>query len=275
MTKIRSLSQRYAVLFSVAVCVIFFLCMRCSGWIYRQLPQTIMRDLFFEFFDMLWPVALALLLGYGFAFRAKGFVNTLIPGMPSLCLRSFLVVFAVFTAFTEETQWQTMPVMLMGVVSMIGIGIREEVIFRGIIGNSLVLKYGNSTKGLWIAIILSAALFSGIHLQNLLHGLEPIGMIAQLIGAFGMGLVFMTVYVRGGNIWVPILIHAITDASGLFESTFTITTASGIDEMGKLSVGGAFILLPIHIALCMFLLRKSKRPAIFARLEQLREENKI
>ena len=71
MTKVRSLSQRYTVLFSLAVCGIFFLCMRCSGWIYRQLPQTIMRDLFFEFFDMLWPVALALLLGYGFAFRAK------------------------------------------------------------------------------------------------------------------------------------------------------------------------------------------------------------
>ena len=272
MTKIKRFAQNRTFLFSVAVTALFALCLRCSGLLYNLLPQFALKNFLFEIFDILWPVALVLLFGYGFIFRRKGFVNTLIPGMAPLCLRTVLVVNVIILSIAERVQWQTMPVILTGILSMIGIGIREEVVFRGIICNALVSKYGTSKKGLWFAVIVSAACFSVMHLQNLIHGIAPMALVAQLISAFTMGLVLAAIYVRGGNIWVPILIHAITDASGLFQSTFTVTAVSGIQEMSGLSILGSLVLLPIHISLTIFLLRKSKQSEIFARLEQLREE---
>ena len=274
MKKIRTLSQRSPIVFSVAVCVLTFLCMRGVAWLSQFFPGTD-RNLIlleYEIVGILWPVALALLFGYGFMFRMKGFRSTLVAGLPSLAARTLLLLITIVSAVSAGAQWRTLPTMLVGVVAMIGVGVREEVIFRGVIGNALALKYAKNSKGLWFTAIVAAALFSAIHLQNLLVGVGLTAMVTQLIGAFGMGLVLVVVYLRGGNIWVPILIHAIVDASGLFDSSFVVTTKTVVDDISKLSLGGTLIMLVIHIALCIFLLRKSKQPAIFARLEALRKE---
>lgn len=271
MTKIKTLSRDYPVLFSVLFCVVFLACMRLAGWLYRLTPRTDLWYFLSEAFDALWPVALSLVLGFGYIYHGKGVGATLVPALPSFFLRTFVLAVAVYTAVTEGAQWKPVSAILGGFMSLVGVGIREEVVFRGIIGNALARKYATDGKGLWKTVILSAALFSGVHLQNLFLGLDPVAMIAQLVGAFGMGMIFMAVYIRGGNIWVLIVLHSIVDASGLFESTFTQNALGAIEEMGEMNLGGLLILMPIHLGLTMFLLRKSRRPAIFARLEKLRE----
>ena len=205
------------------------------------------------------------------------FGATLVPGLPCLILRLSLMIIYIIPSFTEETPWVSLPVMLTGVLYLFGIGFWEEMIFRGVIGNTLALKYATNTKGMWLTVVLSAAIFSAIHLQSLLHGLPLTAMAAQLTGAFGLGLVFAAVYLRGGNLWVLVLLHTIVDVPGSFQSTFIVsnTAASVIDSISELNFTSILGLLPIHIAFTMFLLRKSKQPAIFARLEQLRSEVQI
>ena len=102
--------------------------------------------------------------------------------------------------------------------------------------------------------------------------MELIGLIAQILGAFTAGLFFTAVYLRSGNIWALILLHALEDSVGLFESTFTVTTVTKYDQVSNLNVGGTILMACVHICLALFLLRKSKQPAIFARLEQLRNQ---
>lgn len=275
MTKLKNFSQKYPVACSLLVCVLYVLCLQGSGALFRLFPQSTMKMFLVEIFDMAWPVALTILFGYGFIFRKKGVMATLIPGIPSYLLRGFLLFGAIFMAFYEGAQWKPLPNILAGVIFLFGIGVREEVIFRGIITNSLVLKYGNTTKGLLFAVIASAAMFSGIHLQNLFSGVPPMAVVAQMIGAFSMGLVLTAIYVRGGNIWVPIILHAIVDASGLFGSLFTVTTATLVDDISALNLAGMLRIVLVQIVFALFLLRKSKRAEIFDRLEKLRAEVQI
>ena len=253
------------------------LCSLSSAWFFSLFLWTLPTYFFSTVFGILWPLALTLVLGYGYIFRTGSFGATLIPGLPCLILRLSLMIIYIIPSFTEETPWVSLPVMLTGVLYLFGIGFWEEMIFRGVIGNTLALKYATNTKGMWLTVVLSAAIFSAIHLQSLLHGLPLTAMAAQLTGAFGLGLVFAAVYLRGGNLWVLVLLHTIVDVPGSFQSTFIIsnTASSVIDSISELNFTSILGLLPIHIAFTMFLLRKSKQPAIFARLEQLRSEVQI
>ena len=274
MKKIRNLSRSRPALFCFLLAGFTTVCSLASAKIFTFFPWTLTTYFTSTVVGILWPLALTLVLGYGYIFRTGSFGATLVPGLPCLFLRLYLMTAYISQFFTEETPWVSLPVMLTGVLYLFGIGFWEEMIFRGVIGNTLAVKYATNTKGMWLTVILSAAIFSAIHLQSLLHGLPLDAMAAQLVGAFGLGMVLAAVYLRGGNLWVLVLLHTIVDVPGLFQSTFIISSGTGsvIDAISELDLSSILGLLPVHIALTLFLLRKSKQPAIFARLEQLRSE---
>lgn len=272
MKKIRNLSYERPVLFCLLLSVFVTMCSMGSAWFSGLFPWTLLNYFCSTVFGMVWPVALTLALGYGYIFRKGSFGASLVAGLPSLALRLFLMVIFIAPVFTRETHWVSLPVALTGVLSTFSVGFWEEMIFRGIIGNTLARKYATDAKGMWFTVILSAVIFSAIHLQSLAYGVSPTAMAAQLTGAFGMGLVLGAIYLRGGSFWFLALLHSIVDVPGTFEATFTVTTANLVDSIGKLNFASILGLLPIHIAYTVFLLRKSRQPAIFARLEQLRRE---
>ena len=134
----------------------------------------------------------------------------------------------------------------------------------------MVLKYAKDKKGLWFSVIVSGLVFGFIHITNIFHGVELPGLIAQMTSAVAAGLLFMAIYLRGGNLWVLMLVHAVIDSAGMFESSFTVTTVTAVDQVSGLNPVGAVINIFAYTCIVLFLLRKSKHPAIFARLEQLR-----
>lgn len=76
--------------------------------------------------------------------------------------------------------------------------IAEEWVFRGIIQNYLIRWLRNP----WIGLVLSAVIFSGIHMQ-----FE--GFIPRFILGFSLGFV----YLIGKSLWYPILLHLINNGS--------------------------------------------------------------
>ena len=211
MKKIRNLSHERPVLSCLLLSVFVTLCSMGSAWFSSQFPWTLLNYFSSTVFGILWPVALALVLGYGYVFRKGSFGASLVAGLPSLILRLFLMVIFITPMFNGETNWVSVPVALTGVLYLFGVGFWEELIFRGVIANTLARKYATDTKGMWFAVILSAAIFSAIHLQSLAYGLSLPAMAAQLTGAFGMGLVLAAIYLRGGNLWFLVLLHTIVD----------------------------------------------------------------
>ena len=72
----------------------------------------------------------------------------------------------------------------------------EELIFRGILQNKFFIYF----KNIHVAILLSAILFSGFHLQFY-------GFIPRLF----LGILFGYIYYWSGNLWYPILGHFINN----------------------------------------------------------------
>ncbi len=75
-------------------------------------------------------------------------------------------------------------------------GVGEEILFRGVIQRLLTRKYGR-----WMAIIVTAALFSALHLQ--FYGFFP---------RFLLGIVLGVLFAFSGSLWVAILAHFFYDA---------------------------------------------------------------
>jgi membrane protease YdiL (CAAX protease family) len=78
--------------------------------------------------------------------------------------------------------------------------IGEEILFRGI----LIKLLDQMMKNIHLAVILSSIIFSAIHLQ--FYGFLPRLMLGLLLG-------YMFVFTR--NLWVPIFVHFVNNASSV------------------------------------------------------------
>jgi CAAX protease family protein len=93
-------------------------------------------------------------------------------------------------------------------------GIGEEIMFRGILQNSL----HKWTKNAHIAIWVSGFIFAAIHLQ--FYGLVPRMML---------GIVFGYLYVWSGNIWFPIIAHITNNGLALIMTYMYQLNATELD----------------------------------------------
>ena len=99
----------------------------------------------------------------------------------------------------------------------LSIGVLEETIFRGCILPLLLYKFSKDKKGVFWAVVISSAIFGGMHLLNLLGGFSPM-VFLQVGYAFLIGAVCGYTLVASGNIYLPILFHALFDVGGLLLS---------------------------------------------------------
>lgn len=266
----RDFSRKYAIIFALLVAVAFRCCMRLSGLIRRLLPDSLIGETIDTLIGIIWPVALTILLGYAFVITEKSFKRTFKAGIALFCFYLTILIMTVIDhVVIGDDKLQTTPVILLGLLSMIGIGIREEFIFRGLVMNSLSLKYCRNIKGMWFSLVLSGVLFGAIHMFNMLAGVTFTSALVQSISATGVGVLFGAVYLRGGNIWFLVLIHALVDSVGFFSSSFLVTEITGVQEINNINFE-SLISIPITVLIAIFLLRKSKRQEIFDRMEEQR-----
>lgn len=130
--------------------------------------------------------------------------------------------------------------LMIAVIPAIG----EEFLFRGI----LQPLFQQWSKNIHIAVILSAFLFSAIHIQ--FYGFIP---------RFMMGVLLGYIFVWSGSLWVPILVHFVNNSAavimsyfankGIIDNTFeTIGTGESaiVPVLGSMIVSGVLIFLVYH-----------------------------
>ena len=97
------------------------------------------------------------------------------------------------------TSFDTWPQLIVAIVVIALIpAIGEEVLFRGIIQRKIFYKIANMPVAIWI----SAALFSAIHLQFY-------GFVPRML----LGVIFGYLYIWSRNLWTPIFAHFINNAT--------------------------------------------------------------
>jgi membrane protease YdiL (CAAX protease family) len=89
-----------------------------------------------------------------------------------------------------------------------GIGVVEEVLFRGLILALLLAAYAHRAQPVWRAVVVSSVLFATVHLPNVLLGeglVETLGQVVAggFLGVFAAGL---TLWAR--SVWPAALAHA-------------------------------------------------------------------
>lgn len=99
----------------------------------------------------------------------------------------------------QETLYQSSDISLWLGIGVI-VPITEEVLFRGLVYQRL--KDYNEK---WLAIFLAAGIFALYH-----------GNAIQILFAFPMGFIILTIYERSGTILAPILFHMIVNMSSIY-----------------------------------------------------------
>ena len=118
-----------------------------------------------------------------------------------LCLGTFLVCTGTLLMyFMGVVEWiditaGTSPLILSaGSLMMVAVG--EELVFRGYILRNLMKSFNR-----WIALIVSAALFTIVHASN--PDVEWVALINTFLGGLLTGITFM--YTR--SLWLPVFFH--------------------------------------------------------------------
>lgn len=122
------------------------------------------------------------------------------------------VALVAFTGSQEPVEQQLLQDALTGgtvlllviVIAVVLAPITEEIVFRGIFFRALADRLGAAT-----GVIVSATIFAAIHIEVLRS--QPLA----LAGLFVIGAVLAEAYRRTGNLFVPVLGHAIFNATSL------------------------------------------------------------
>jgi membrane protease YdiL (CAAX protease family) len=126
-------------------------------------------------------------------------------------------------------------------------GVGEELFFRGILQRIFI----RITQNPWMGIILTAAIFSGIHFQ--FYGFFP---------RFLLGILLGVIYWYSGSLWVAILAHFLYDAAVILVVYFNPhllqnTEATIIQGQGLQLLIGALVSLAVTVLLLWQMRKRS------------------
>ncbi|WP_460636020.1 lysostaphin resistance A-like protein [Larkinella harenae] len=127
-------------------------------------------------------------------------------------------------------------------------GIGEEVLFRGLLQRKLAQWTGNAHVAIWLA----ALIFSAIHVQ--FYGFVPRALLGALFGYL---------YAWSGNLWVPILAHAVNNGFTVLMAWLYHRKMISIDIENTESVPltGAVISLLLTIGFLVFFRKSNQSPS--------------
>lgn len=144
----------------------------------------------------------------------------------------------------------------------IAAGFYEETIFRGVTV-PIGMRYLKSEKRVGILVILSALVFGLMHIGNIVNGASVQMAIAQGIATTFGGILFIAVYLRTGNILIPIFMHGIYDYM-CFVTDPTLESGIMVNDLTASALIPAVLVEVIAGIWGLYLLRPAKRAEIHA-----------
>jgi len=102
------------------------------------------------------------------------------------------------------------------IISMIGVGFLEEIIFRGFLFKAMEK---DSVKA---AVIVTSLTFGVGHIINLLNGADFIPTLLQVIYATATGYLFVTILQKSKSLWPCIITHILVNSLSIFNNSESI-----------------------------------------------------
>ena len=110
------------------------------------------------------------------------------------------------------------------ILSMLYVGFLEELIFRGLLFNAMLINGKNS------AIIVSSVTFGVGHIINLINGsgAELLPNLLQVVYAIAVGFMFVMIYYRTKSLLPCIITHGVFNALSAFANETGLTSKEQI-----------------------------------------------
>lgn len=260
--RIAKCNTAVVILSAVAVVIVFLGMMNLSGYALQKMQiqcPGFGNMMITEAVGGICGLLLLVFFGYIKILKEKGegFLRGFYIGgfMTGYCIYS-LYGQLVLQQASPETQVEPFVNIVMFLVSMFLVGFGEEVVFRGLILNLFLDKFGNEKKGILISVILSSLLFGATHSINFFAGVSLGSVLIQMLQTVLLGMVFAEIYLLSGNIWIVIIAHALTDVASLM-SAGIFGAGNEIDAINKLSPIN-LLAIPIFLVPTLILFRRKK-----------------
>ena len=152
----------------------------------------------------------------------KGFFGSLLSGAWILIVATLGVCVTANTQFQAGCHLKGIPEIICYALLMLMVGYSEELLMRGTVTKLLINRYGTKGKGMWISILGGSVIFGLWHVGNILYGQSVDATLQQVVATIMFGFILNAVYVKRGNLYGVMLLHAVLDFGvdcqfGIFE----------------------------------------------------------
>jgi membrane protease YdiL (CAAX protease family) len=167
-----------------------------------------------------------------------------------------LVIFCLFNAadfitgdkmidFTRPAQ-----IILLGLKNL-STGWFEETLGRGVMLTALMQKWGQTRRGIILAVLVSSGLFGIGHIINLITGRFPVtNYLAQMAYGTFFAIIFAACVLRNRAIWPMMLMHAAFNFAGNLQE---IAVGGGLQtNVEPISAGNALVTILITLPLGLY-----------------------
>lgn len=263
-TKILKLPKVGVAFICVLIAAMYMAATYAVAWIYKgivrvDLPGQYTTDMIKEGLDAIVSIGVLYLVGYGYVLKQKG-----VGLLRGLYVSAFLSGYLIAGMTTNIIEYSANPpgeVNSMGeivifTVTMLFIGVAEEVLMRGCILNLLLERFSQTSRGIWGAVLIESGIFGALHMMNVFAGVKPEAAFWQSVNAFLIGLVFSAIYIRCKNLWFSIILHAAYDFTALMVSGIW-GIGTQVDQINSAS-GVNWVMCLLLTAVTIILLKKKK-----------------
>ena len=261
--KILGLPKAAVIVIGIVITALFLVLMNLVGGVVAHLTSitdSYTLQLIAEIGVAIYAIGMLFLMGYQQSLKKTG-----VGFLRGFYIGGFMVGYCVYVAvaqlFLQSVSGSDVvrPAggIMIYILTMFLVGMNEEVIMRGIVLNLFADRFSNTRRGVLAAIILSSVIFGAAHIPNVLSGVPLSSALIQALQATLLGVLFAAIYLRSGNLWICIIIHALVDFGGLMASGI-FGNGDMTDMIGSLSVLNLVVTVPLFLVPCIVLLRRSK-----------------
>ena len=286
MKKLREFIRKYPIAASILLAVVFDFIHDNTGNLSYLISliaggENVGVSYAMEIYGILWPLLLVWLTGYIWIYKSGSFFKTLVAGLIPVLFYGLTFIGRILLPFINPNNietWRAWYEIILGVLTLFGIGFREESVYRGIVSNLIGGKHVRSRKGLMLSVFISGLIFGFMHISNVIAvgwGNFP-NVLWNCIVNVATGMMFTAIYYRGGNIWLLIMVHALMDGVAAFQGLFVLQDGVATDLVeivgSQAFTPGSLISPVLGLIITFFLLRKNKSEEVIERYKLMCSE---
>ncbi|SFR83883.1 hypothetical protein SAMN05428970_2884 [Agromyces sp. CF514] len=162
-----------------------------------------------------------------------------------LAIPVLLLVGPVLGLFDVPWSERSVGIVLLLALGCLLVGLGEELFYRGILRVSLRAHHGEL-----VTLLVTSVLFGLSHtVGSMFHGV-PAGSIAFQVAVTSFdGALYYAAFRATGRLWVPVLIHALTDCTLYLQSDeWGAATGHAVPDPGPVAIGAQFVLWGLMVA---------------------------